>query len=246
MPWQQNKRTGEWREVDANGNPVGQAPQGGVVAPNPYQQQQRQAQEDRANQSAMIEQQRLMLAQEEARRKREEYARTHYPDGTPRPNGGALQSIPATAATGVQGNIATLKKIRNARTSLVGNGDSIGPVKGRLPQFVTQYTDPAGIDTRAAIGNVGAYQIHDLSGAAVTMSEAPRFAPFIPSATDTPEAAEKKLAQLEALTVADLQEGNSLLQPREWVYAIQHPRSERGPIPPAPAAQPSSRRNQRR
>ena len=41
MPWQQNKRTGEWREVDANGNPVNQAPQGGVVAPNPVMAGQR-------------------------------------------------------------------------------------------------------------------------------------------------------------------------------------------------------------
>lgn len=41
MPWQQNKRTGEWREVDASGNPVGQAPRGGVVAPNPIMAGQR-------------------------------------------------------------------------------------------------------------------------------------------------------------------------------------------------------------
>ena len=51
MPWQQNKRTGEWREVDASGNPVGQAPRGGVVAPNPIMAGQRNR--DNARQDAL-------------------------------------------------------------------------------------------------------------------------------------------------------------------------------------------------
>ena len=51
MSWQQNKRTGEWREVDASGNPVGQAPRGGVVAPNPIMAGQRNR--DNARQDAL-------------------------------------------------------------------------------------------------------------------------------------------------------------------------------------------------
>lgn len=61
----------------------------------------------------------------------------------------------------------------------------------------SQYFDQKGVDARAAVANVGSLLIHDRSGAAVTVAEMPRLAPFIPAATDKPETVTKKLKQLK-------------------------------------------------
>ena len=75
MPYRQNKRTGEWWEVDANGNPIRpvqaqQAPQGRVLtvpqSPEKARQERRQAQIDAFNQANEAE--RIRLDQERAAR----------------------------------------------------------------------------------------------------------------------------------------------------------------------------------
>lgn len=75
MPYRQNKRTGEWWEVDANGNPIRpvqaqQAPQGRVLtvpqSPEKARQERRQAQIDAINQANDAE--RIRLDQERAAR----------------------------------------------------------------------------------------------------------------------------------------------------------------------------------
>lgn len=73
--------------------------------------------------------------------------------------------------------------------------DGLG-LENVLPDEWQQRADPQGINVRAAIGDIGSVIIHDRSGAAVTLSEAPRFKPFVPRITDSPEAARKKTERL--------------------------------------------------
>jgi len=81
---------------------------------------------------------------------------------------------------------------------LKGDPSAIGPVQGRIPDTILQQTNPGGVITRAAIADIGSMIIHDRSGAAVTISEMPRLIPFIPSITDSPEAAKAKLTRMRA------------------------------------------------
>ena len=75
---------------------------------------------------------------------------------------------------------------------------SVGPRYG-IPgaELAGQYLDAEGVPVRAAISNVGSLKLHDRSGAAVTVSEFPRLAPFIPTAKDSAPAAKHKLEGLK-------------------------------------------------
>lgn len=103
------------------------------------------------------------------------------------------QNIPNAAAAGIQENLKSLGLVDTALKTLSGRPQSIGPGTGMLGDTVTQFNDPEGTDVRRIIGEIGAVKIHDLSGAAVSASEAPRFMPFVPKVTDRPEVARKKL-----------------------------------------------------
>ncbi len=110
--------------------------------------------------------------------------------------GPAPSRIPATALSGIQENLRNLRQLDHALSSLdprTGRPNSIGPGTGFFGNTVTQFNDPQGTTTRARVGEVGAVKIHDLSGAAVSASEAPRFQPFVPTVTDRPEVARDKL-----------------------------------------------------
>jgi hypothetical protein len=93
-------------------------------------------------------------------------------------------------------NEAALASIQRARQLVQDAPDSFG-LKNMAPDLMMQRLDPAGVDPRAEVGKVGATKIHDLSGAAVTVSEFPRLAVFVPNVRDTPEAIDIKLANLE-------------------------------------------------
>jgi len=77
--------------------------------------------------------------------------------------------------------------------------NSVGP-QYKIPgaELAGQYLDPEGVPARASVANVGSLKLHDRSGAAVTISEFPRLAPFIPTAGDSPAAAKAKLKGLKA------------------------------------------------
>lgn len=64
---------------------------------------------------------------------------------------------------------------------------------------ITKYDQnkhPELVPAQAAIANIGSLVIHDRSGAAVTISEFPRLAPFIPAKGDKPEVVRAKLKSL--------------------------------------------------
>lgn len=108
--------------------------------------------------------------------------------------------LPISAAKGLMENQQNLRRAQEAQALLngrnvgkaVGDKDATG-WKGFAPDSLLQRFDAAGIDTRAAIADLGSLVIHDRSGAAVTAMEFPRLQPFIPSAKDDPATARKKL-----------------------------------------------------
>lgn len=110
------------------------------------------------------------------------------------------KALPVSAAQKLMENNQNLRKAEQA-LALIEGGDVKGIKgdknatgwKGYVPDAILQRTDPQGIATRAAIGDLGSMVIHDRSGAAVTAAEFPRLKPFIPQTTDDPVTVKKKL-----------------------------------------------------
>jgi len=110
---------------------------------------------------------------------------------------GKLQVMPAVQKSAYAGNQATIKQIDDAISLLDKRPESVGLQFG-VSEALNQRIDPEGVKIRAAVANVGAVKRHDMSGAAISASEAPYLKPFIPSVNDTAEAAKAKLEGLKA------------------------------------------------
>lgn len=122
------------------------------------------------------------------------------------------KDVPAGLREKLAENEVSVQRIEKAVSLLDRNKGSLG-VQNYLPDALNQRLDPAGIELRAAVADIGSQKIHDRSGAAVTISEAPRLMPFVPQVTDTPEAAGKKLQRLHkemTLIRDELARGSSL------------------------------------
>ncbi len=122
------------------------------------------------------------------------------PGGPKDPNAQTGKPLPASASKGYLDNLQNLDRAQRALDLVEGKtvGAATGDpeatgLKGMLPNQVLNRIDPEGVDTRAAIADLGSLVIHDRSGAAVTAAEYPRLAPFIPSATDDAKTVAKKL-----------------------------------------------------
>jgi hypothetical protein len=118
-----------------------------------------------------------------------------------------LKPIPAGPATAYAENNAAIKAIDDAIAKVESANEDTFGLKNYLPGAITQRTDPSGVDARAAVSAIGSKKYHDISGAAVTISEAPRMAPFIPSSSDTKE---KILQNLKNIRVQYEDTNNSL------------------------------------
>lgn len=105
------------------------------------------------------------------------------------------QAVPATATTAIMENRKALSTIDEAISEVQKKPDALG-VPNYLGDAIRQRTDPGGVPARSKVAQVGGIRLHDLSGAAVTATELKRLQPYIPSATDSPEAAVKKLQTL--------------------------------------------------
>lgn len=66
------------------------------------------------------------------------------------------------------------------------------------------WASPEDIGTRAQVANIGSLVLHDRSGAAVSASEFPRLAPFIPSPSDSEETATRKLMEMKRIAEDEL------------------------------------------
>lgn len=99
---------------------------------------------------------------------------------------------PAAVIDKMATNAVTLQKIDTALALVEKSPNSLG-AKNYLGDPIMQRVDPAGVEVRAMIADIGGQKIHDRSGAAVTVGESERLKPYIPAATDTPAVAKKKL-----------------------------------------------------
>jgi hypothetical protein len=115
-----------------------------------------------------------------------------------------LRPIPASINTAILENQKAGNQIDRAIALLSGTDlpgmtadKNATGLKGYLPTGLLNRIDPSGVSARAEIADIGSLKIHDRSGAAVTMSEAPRLMPFIPLATDDRDTVLKKLGRLK-------------------------------------------------
>jgi hypothetical protein len=108
--------------------------------------------------------------------------------------------LPGSVASGLLTNQDNLRRAQRALAlvngqevdGIKGDKDATG-AKGYLPNNLLNIVDREGVNTRAAIADLGSMVIHDRSGAAVTASEFPRLAPFVPTEKDSAETVQKKL-----------------------------------------------------
>lgn len=129
-----------------------------------------------------------------------------------------LKDIPANVNTAIVTNIQNLKKAQDALAliqggnvgGMKGDPNATGFVRGMVPDSALNYFDPQGVDTRAAIADLGSMIIHDRSGAAVTAAEFPRLAPFIPKVGDPPDVVQKKLSRFVDVYRNEIQAQNEI------------------------------------
>lgn len=119
---------------------------------------------------------------------------------------GKLKDIPPTANAKIIEGSQGLTNIDQALAALEANPGAVG-WSNMIPgaQTVKQlWSKPEDIATRAQVANIGSLVLHDRSGAAVSASEFPRLAPFIPSASDSPKAAVAKLKEMKRIAEDEL------------------------------------------
>lgn len=123
-----------------------------------------------------------------------------------------------------RGSAAIMKAVANNQQQLSAIDKAIAEVKAHPQAFglgrglpmigstIDQRLDPAGVRARSLISNIGSMQIHDRTGAAMSVHEEKRLAGFVPQASDTPEKIIENLNQLkESLTEynAAMQQGGA-------------------------------------
>ena len=126
----------------------------------------------------------------------------YYPSSAEKP-----KSVPPSEIGKMEQNFVSIKKLDQTLDQLEKNPESIG-LKFGASQKLNDRLDPKGIDLRAGIADIGSLVLHDRSGAAITASESPRLMPFIPTVTDTAEAAKKKLQRFKQEYMNVLNEQN--------------------------------------
>lgn len=168
------------------------------------------------------------------------------PVGTPvtgsngEPLGKPLKPLPPAVNDAIIGNAQSLYTLDKAIKLIEGKnvdsskGDEAATGwKGYVPQAILNRVDPAGVDTRAEIADIGSLKIHDRSGAAVTISESPRLMPFIPQVNDPPAVVKRKLTRLKE-EAQRMQQALSDTYSKEQGYRPSPVRSSAPPPPPSP------------
>lgn len=125
----------------------------------------------------------------------------------------AAKPLPEGIQKGMTENVTALRKIEDAMAALTkapdATGAGVGAVNQWMPNAVTNFMFPEGVNARALIADIGSLKLHDRSGANITASESPRLAPFIPSVGDTQEVIKNKLANFQREYVNTLNDMNS-------------------------------------
>jgi hypothetical protein len=103
---------------------------------------------------------------------------------------------PATVVGGMLGNATGQSKLVKALANLTTQSSSVGFI-ANTPEWLLQRADPEGVQLRSDISDIAGHQFHDLSGAAISPSEAARLK-FIPSEHDTAAALKTKMERMLA------------------------------------------------
>jgi hypothetical protein len=111
---------------------------------------------------------------------------------TGKPFGPPVKEPPAGLKEKIAQNNVELGKIDKAIEAVTAYPNAVG-LKNVLPDTMMQRIDPGGVDARARIAAIGAVKIHDMAGAAQSVKEVARLAPYVPSATDEPAVVKQKL-----------------------------------------------------
>lgn len=115
-----------------------------------------------------------------------------------------LKDVPPTVNAKIIEGQQGLTNIDSAIKAVQANKGAFG-LTNAIP-FVERMRqgDAQGVDARAQVANIGSLTLHDRSGAAVSASEFPRLAPFIPSSSDSPEAIVTKLQKMKQIAEGEL------------------------------------------
>lgn len=125
--------------------------------------------------------------------------------GGPADKSGKQKDIPATVNAKIIQGKQGISNIDSAIKAIEDYPDALGFTNALTGmQSIRQVTDPKGVAARAQVANIGSLTLHDRSGAAVSASEFPRLAPFIPSASDSPQGAVKKLKEMRRIASEEL------------------------------------------
>jgi hypothetical protein len=168
---------------------------------------------------------------------------TFIPGGPADPSTAAgpknLRPIPSTAQAGITANRNTLSKIDKAIAAIRANGGALGAAN-YFGDAIRQRTDPGGVSARALVADIGSAKLHDRSGAAVTAAESPRLMPFIPTVTDSPQAAIAKLENLRAEYFAAVDEAEAFYGPESGYRPMTLRPASASAAPAAQTAKPKA------
>jgi hypothetical protein len=120
------------------------------------------------------------------------------------PLGKPLKDIPPAVNKKIIEGRQSLNNIAQAIAVVKANPDAFGIINAVPFVERARQGDTKGVDARAQVANIGSLKLHDRSGAAVSASEFPRLAPFIPSSSDKPEAVVTKLQQMKRIAEEEL------------------------------------------
>jgi hypothetical protein len=142
--------------------------------------------------------------------------------------------VPPKIASGYTANKTAITQIDQAIAEIKANKGALG-LKNYLGDDVNQRLDPAGVGVRASVANIGSLKRHDRSGATVTAAESPILKPFIPSVTDSADAAITKLTKLRQ----EYENTNAEIDIEFGEESGYAPMGKARAAPPAPAAAPA-------
>lgn len=112
---------------------------------------------------------------------------------------GQPKTLPMGVESELSENISALHSIQQAQQMMSAKGadDHFGLMRGAQNAIgMANRFDKSGTEVRSLIANLGSQQIKLRSGAAVTASEWPRLAPWIPSIHDSPDEIRVKLQKM--------------------------------------------------
>jgi len=146
-----------------------------------------------------------------------------------------LRPVPATINTAMTQNQAVLNKLDRAEEMLNVNPNATGILKGITPNIILNRTDKEGTAARAALADLAATKVHDLSGAAVSVSEFARLKPFLPQPTDDAETIKTKLFNMKT-EIQDIMSATNQIYSEEQGYKpIPNLAPSKANMPPASA-----------